>query len=284
MYHWAVKRSAIGAISTLVRDLVTPFRVLVAHRSTIEAFVRRDIRGRYVTSALGLSWALIQPLVLLLLYTFVFAHVLNVRFGAGGTTGSFALYLFCGMLPWLAFAEGLTRSASVIVEQTPLIKKVVFPSEILPAYVVISALVTELAGLLILLGAVGLYYHGLGWSVVLLPLVLVLQFLFTMGIGWVLASLNVFLRDIGQVLGMALTLWMFLTPIFYPAELMPKRYGWVLYLNPMYYVVQAYRDVILEGHSPVGSQFLVLGVFAAACFVLGHWFFRRSKHAFVDVL
>ncbi len=284
MYHRGVERSALGAMSTLVRDLITPFRVLVTHRSTIEAFVRRDIRGRYVTSALGLSWALIQPLVLLLLYTFVFAYVLKIRFGANGTTGSFALYLFCGMLPWLAFAEGITRSASVIIEQTPLIKKVVFPSEILPAYVVISALVTELAGLAILLGGVGLFYRGLGWSVILLPVLLALQFLFTMGVGWVLASLNVFLRDVGQVLGMALTLWMFLTPIFYPAQLMPARYVWVLYLNPMYYVVQAYRDVILEGRSPRGPQMLVLGAVATGCFVLGYWFFRRSKHAFVDVL
>ena len=284
MYHRGVKRSAMRATPALVRDLITPFRVLVTHRATIEAFVRRDIRGRYVTSALGLSWALIQPLVLLLLYTFVFAYVLKIRFGANGTTGSFALYLFCGMLPWLAFAEGITRAASVIVEQTPLIKKVVFPSEILPAYVVISALVTELAGLAILLGGVGLFHRGLSRSVTLLPVLLALQFLFTMGVGWVLASLNVFLRDVGQVLGMALTLWMFLTPIFYPAELLPTRYVWVLYLNPMYYVVQAYRDVILEGRLPLGPQMLVLGVVATGCFVLGYWFFCRSKHAFVDVL
>jgi homopolymeric O-antigen transport system permease protein len=284
MYHRGVERSGVRAISMLVGALITPFRVLVIHRPTIEAFVRRDIRGRYVTSVLGLSWALIQPLVLLLLYTFVFAYVLKVRFGANGTTGSFALYLFCGMLPWLAFAEGITRSASVIVEQAPLIKKVVFPSEILPAYVVVSALVMELAGLVILLAGVGLFYRGLGWSVALLPVLIALQFLFTLGVGWVLASLNVFLRDVGQVLGMALTLWMFLTPIFYPAELMPQRYVWILYVNPMYYVVQAYRDVILEGHSPQALRMLVLGAIAMVCFVLGYWFFRRSKHAFVDVL
>jgi lipopolysaccharide transport system permease protein len=246
--------------------------------------VRRDIRGRYVTSVMGLSWAIIQPLALLLLYTFVFAYVLKIRFGGNGTTGGFALYLFCGMLPWLAFAEGITRSASVIVEQAPLIKKVVFPSEILPAYVVISALLMELVGLAIMLVGVGLFSRGIGWSLLLLPLVMVLQFLFTMGVGWVLASLNVFLRDVGQVLGLAMTLWMFLTPIFYPAELMPARYAWVLALNPMYYVVQAYRDVILEGRFPLGPPLLVLAVVAVVSFVVGHWFFRRSKHAFVDVL
>src|SRR5262249_47562821 len=146
------------------------------------------------------------------------------------------------------------------------------------------ALVTEMAGLAVLLGAVGIFHGGLAWTVAGLPLLLGMQFLFTMGVGWVLASLNVFLRDVGHVLGMALTLWMFLTPIFYPAALMPRLYHWVLALNPMYYVVQAYRDLILEGRSPVGPRILTLGVVAIACFVLGYWFFQRSKHAFVDVL
>lgn len=284
MYHRGVERSAPAVLSTFVRALIIPFRVLATHHSTIEAFVRRDIRSRYVTSVLGLSWALIQPVALLLLYTFVFAYILKIRFGPNGTTGSFALYLFCGMLPWLAFAEGITRSASVIVEQAPLIKKVLFPSEILPVYVVVSALVMELVGLVILLAGVGLFHRGLGWRLILLPVVLAFQFLFTMGIGWVLASLNVFLRDVGQILGLCLTLWMFLTPIFYPAELMPARYGWILSLNPMYYVVQAYRDLILEQRVPLGPQILVLGASATLSFVLGYWFFRRSKHAFVDVL
>jgi len=272
------------AISSLEHLLLSPFRVLFAHRSTIEAFVRRDIRGRYVTSVMGFSWAIIQPVTLLLLYTFVFSYVLRIRLGGSGTTASFALYLFCGMLPWLAFAEGVTRSASVIVEQTPLIKKVVFPSEILPAYVVISGLVMECVGLGILLTAVGLFYRGLGWPVLLLPGIIVLQFLFTMGLAWLLASVNVFLRDVGQLLGLGMTLWMFLTPIFYPAEMIPGPFRWLLGLNPMYYVVQAYRDLVLEQRLPILMNVATLTAMAVLTFVLGYWFFRRSKHAFVDVL
>jgi lipopolysaccharide transport system permease protein len=268
----------------LTELLVSPFRMLVAHRTTIGAFVRRDIRGRYVTSVMGLSWAIIQPVALLLLYTFVFSTVLRIRFGETATTAGFAAYLFCGMLPWLAFAEGVTRSASVILEQAPLIKKVVFPSEILPAYVVVSALVMEFIGLAALLAGVGLVYGSLGWPLLLLPLVVVLQFLFTMGLGWLLASLNVFLRDVGQLLGLALTLWMFLTPIFYPAELMPARFRWLLDLNPMFYVVQAYRDLVLEQRLPILAHLAALAGMAVSAFVTGYWFFRRSKHAFVDVL
>jgi lipopolysaccharide transport system permease protein len=272
------------APSALGQLLVEPFRVLIVHRGTIEAFVRRDIQSRYVTSVMGASWALIQPLALLVLYTFVFSYVLRLRLGGSGTTGGFALYLFCGMLPWLAFADGVTRSASVILDQAHLIRKVVFPSEILPAYVVVSALVTELVGLAVLLAAVAVFAGGFGWSLAALPVVIVLQFLFTMGVAWLLASLNVFLRDIGQGLGLAMTLWMFLTPIFYPAEMVPAPFRWVLGLNPLHHVVQAYRDVVLEQRLPAPAHLGALALMALASYVLGYWVFRRSKHAFVDVL
>jgi lipopolysaccharide transport system permease protein len=233
---------------------------------------------------LGLSWAVIQPLALLVLYTFVFSYVLRLRLGGADSTATFALYLFCGMLPWLAFSEGLTRSATVILEQAHLIKKVVFPSEILPPYVVTSALVIELFGLAVLLVAVAVFYRGPSWSMLLLPPILLLQFLLTVGVGWLLASVNVFLRDVGQVLGLGLTLWLFVTPIFYPAELVPARFRWVLDLNPMYYLVQAYRDVLLEQRAPLLSHGIALAAMALAVFVVGHWFFRRSRPAFVDVL
>jgi lipopolysaccharide transport system permease protein len=269
---------------TLNGLLVEPFRVLLAHRRTIEAFVRRDIRSRYVTSVMGVSWAIIQPLALLMLYTFVFAYVLKIRLGGTPSTASFALYLFCGMLPWLAFAEGITRATSVILDQAHLIKKVVFPAEILPVYVVVSALVTEFVGLAVFLVAVGLLHQGLGWSLLGLPVVVGLQLLFTLGLAWLLAGLNVFLRDVGQVLGLALTLWLFLTPIFYPPELIPAGFRWLLALNPMYYVVEAYRAVVLEQRLPGPAHVAALAAMALVAFVGGHWFFARSKHAFVDVL
>jgi len=160
---------------------------------------------------------------------------------------------------------------------------VVFPSEILPVYTVVSALAMEGIGLGVLLLAVMLQ-RGLAWSLVLLPVVIGLQFLFTMGLAWLVASVNVFLRDVGQLLSLGLTLWMFLTPIFYPATMMPARFRWVAGLNPMYYVVEAYRDLVLEGRLPAPADVGVLAGMAGTTFVLGYWFFRRSKHAFVDVL
>jgi ABC-type polysaccharide/polyol phosphate export permease len=264
--------------------LLAPFRLLAAHRRTIYAFVRRDIHGRYVTSVLGLSWAVIQPLALLVLYTFVFSYILKIRFGEAASTSSFALYLFCGMLPWIAFSDGVMRSANVILEHAHLIKKVVFPSEILPAFTVLSALVMEAVGLFVLLAAVQVFYGGLGPTLFALPLVVALQVMLTMGFAWFLASLNVFLRDVGQVLGLVMTLWMFLTPIFYPPEAIPARVHWMLTLNPMYHVVDSYRSLILERRLPGVEQILILGGMALAAFLIGHWFFRRSRNAFVEVL
>ncbi len=199
-------------LETLGRALVSPFEVLIRQRGTIELFVRREIRGRYVNSVFGLSWAIVQPLLFLGLYTFVFAYVMRVRFPGDGAAANFPLYLLCGMLP---FSDGLSRASSVLTEQTPLIKKVLFPTEILPASAVISALVTEVVGLAVLLIAVVVFAEGLGWSLLALPVIMVLQFLFTMGLAWFLACAGVAFRDLRHLLGVALTLWMFLTPIVY---------------------------------------------------------------------
>jgi ABC-type polysaccharide/polyol phosphate export permease len=237
-----------------------------------------------VTSVLGLSWAVIHPLTLLLLYTFVFSYILRIRFGAAASTASFALYLFCGMLPWIAFSEGVTRSANVILEHAHLIKKVVFPSEILPAFTVLSALVMEALGLIVLLAAAQFFYDGLGLTLAVLPVIVVLQVMLTLGFAWFVASLNVFLRDVGQVLGLVMTLWMFLTPIFYPPDVIPARVQWMLTLNPMYHVIESYRALILERQLPAAEHVAILGSMALAAFLAGHWFFHRSKHAFVEVL
>jgi len=271
-------------VVALGRAVVSPFRALVRHREAIEIFVSRDIRGRYINSALGLWWAVIQPLALLILYTVVFSGIMKMRLSGSDSPGEFALYLFCGLLPWLAFADALTRSASVIVEQTPLIKKVVFPSEILPVHVVLSALVVEAVGLAVLLAGLILWGRPPGWSLLALPLVVVLQFLFTTGVAWLLATVAVFLRDARHFVGLGLTLWMFLTPIVYDVSLVPERFQWALTVNPIWYIVDAYRGAVLDDRLPSLAPLTVFAALAVLTFVSGHWAFCRSKHAFADRL
>jgi len=280
----AVAPRAGSRLAALGRAIVAPFQSLVVHRQAIHIFVARDIRARYVNSALGLWWAVIQPLALLALYTFVFSIVMRLRLGDRDGTGEFALYLFCGLLPWLAFADAMTRSASVIVDHTPLIKKVVFPTEILPVYVVLSALVVEAVGLGVLLLAVTALGNPPGLALAMLPVIVVLQLLFTAGLAWLLAAIAVFVRDVRQVVGLGLTLWMFLTPIVYPASLVPEQYRWVLAVNPMSFVVDAYRAAVLDNRLPPGAPMATFALFALAVFLTGHWAFSRSKRAFADLL
>jgi len=273
-----------SAVAVVPRVLLRPFRVLLARREAIHFFVARDIRARYVNSVLGVWWAVIQPLVLLTLYTFIFSRVMNARFGTAGGEGDYALYLFCGLLPWLAFSDGVTRSASVLLEQTPLIKKVVFPSEILPVHVVLSALVVEFIGLVVLIAGAVVLGRPPGWTLIALPVVVVLQFLFTAGVAWLLATFTVFVPDVRPAVNLGLTLWMFLTPIVYPATMVPEQFRWLLSLNPMSYVVEAYRAAVLDHRLPPFDQLAVFAVIAAVVFVSGHWVFNRSKQAFADFL
>jgi lipopolysaccharide transport system permease protein len=272
-----INRGIVGA-------LLSPFRTLVAHREAIEIFVRRDIQSRYINSILGLWWVVLQPLALLALYTFVFAYIMKSRLGAGGGAGEFALYLFCGLLPWLAFADALTRSASVIVEQTPLIRKVVFPSEILPVHAVLSALVVEAVGLAVLVAGLTVWGRPPGWALLVLPVVVLLQFLFTTGVAWLLATVAVFIRDTRHFVGLGLTLWMFLTPIVYDASFVPERFRWALTVNPIWHIVDAYRGAVLDARLPSLAPMSLLAGLSVLTFVVGHWAFCRSKHVFADVL
>jgi lipopolysaccharide transport system permease protein len=254
------------------------------HRVLIWNFVKRDLLARYKGSAVGLFWSVIHPLVMLGLYTFVFATVMKVRVGAGEGTDSFALYLFCGLLPWNAFAEGLGRSTGVILEHGNLIKRVIFPSEILPVYPVIAGIVNELIGFGILLCVLLVTGHPMRPVILILPAILLLQFALTTGLAWLIAGTTVFIRDLGQIVGVMLTLWLFLTPIFYPPAMVPQGMRVLLTLNPMYIVVEAYRSLILRGQVPAWWSLAVLALIALAVNWLGYRVFARMQPAFADVL
>lgn len=257
---------------------------LYRHRVLILNFVKRDLLARYKGSTMGLFWSVAHPLVMLALYTLVFSGILRVQVGPGEGTKIFALYLLCGMLPWNAFQEGLSRSSSVILDHANLIKRTVFPSEILPTYVVLSSVVNELIGLTILLGATLLTSHAWSAPMILLPVILLLQVGLTLGLAWIIAAINVFLRDIGQLLGVVLTLWLFLTPIFYPPSVIPKSLAWMLLINPMGWVVEAYRSVILRGTLPAAWQVAALALCSTVAFGVGYRLFRRMQPAFADVV
>ena len=250
----------------------------------MEIFVRRDFLGRYRGSLLGILWPLINPIGHLLLYTFVFSIILKVRFNDDASTSSFALYLMAGLLPWSALAEAVSRSTTCILEVPNLVKKVVFPLEILPVVPVVSSVMTASISISLLVVLSALRAGGIHWTVVFLPVILCVQGLLMGGLCWLLAALGVYIRDMKHMISLALSVWMYTTPIVYPAKAIPAHLSFLLWLNPMAGLVTDYRRLIIEGAPP---DWLRLSMYAAVTVVLwfaGNYFFMKTKRSFADVM
>jgi homopolymeric O-antigen transport system permease protein len=245
------------------------------------SLVRREFKTRYGLTALGPSWAIVHPLMFLLLYTLVFPVIMRVRFRPDMSAFDSALYLVCGLLPYLAMVESMHRACTSLTENRSLLEKVVFPAEVLPAVPVVTSAVTEIIGLVLIAALAG--FRGLSAWIVFLPLLVILRILFTLGLAWFVSVLNVFLRDLGQVLGLILTAWMFLTPIFYPLDLIPESLTWLLRFNFLYQLVSAYRAVVMAGRSPA-NELPYLFVWTGIVLALGLWFFQRTLGRAKDFL
>lgn len=259
-----------------------PMEMHVRHRLfLLKELVKRDFQGRYAGSLLGFVWSFIQPLWMLFLFTFVFSTVMKIS-PTGVHTGSFALFLFSGLLPWMALNEGAVRASTAITDNSGLVKKLRFPAETLVLAVVLAALLHEAIAAAIFLGV--LAYLGelsLG-GLPLLLLAVPLQLALTLGLGLILATLHVFFRDTAQVLGMALTGWFYLTPIVYPSTLVPARFQAWIGLNPLTVLVNLYRQALLGGEPVVVPGTGVLAVVAFMLLSVGLLLFGRLKAAFVD--
>jgi ABC-type polysaccharide/polyol phosphate export permease len=255
---------------------------LMLRRHLVWNFVVRDLKGRYVGSLMGFFWSIVHPLVLLVSYTFVFSVIFQVKL-PDPLPQNFPLFLFCGILPWLFFQDTLQRSCTSVVDNANLLRKTVFPSEILPVVLVLSNLVTHLIGFGILVIALFLF-TGLKATTLLVPVYLILLSILTVGLGWLVAALQVFLRDVAQVVSVMLVLWFWFTPIFYSVDSVPEPYGPLIRLNPLTYVVEGYRDILLLGRLPDWRSVLILAMFSLVAFVVGGLVFRNTKREFIDVL
>lgn len=276
------RRAARRLAQLLGRSFWYPLRTLARHRALIVSMVRRDLQGRYRGSMAGAWWTLVQPMLLMGAYYFVFGVVLKV--GGEGGSGAFVFYFLCGTLPWLAFSEAVGRSPNVVIENSNFVKRVIFPLEILPVNLTLLGLATEGFALLIFLTALVSLGPGLGWSALYLPLVLTPQVLLTFGLCWFLAALGVFLRDVGQLMPLLLTIWFFATPIVYYAAALPQGWLWLFQLNPMYIIVTAYRDIFLENRAPAAAPLATLWAVSVAMFWFGHSWFYKAKKSFADLI
>jgi lipopolysaccharide transport system permease protein len=259
-------------------------RNLVERRGLIFQLVRRDFEQRFVGSAAGWVWGLINPLVQLLSWSFVFGVCLQMEPPPGGATQSYSLYLFAGMLPWLLFQETVVRSSNSLIEHSNLITKTIFPAEIAPISVFLSSLINHAMALVLAIAVVAVMENHISPMLLLLPVYTALLGLFAVGLGWIAASLQVYLRDTVQLVAVALTFWLWLTPLFITEDLVPDNLRFLIEGNPLTYIVRGYRQTLLSYQAPALGDLAIVGACSAATFILGGLFFRHMKRGFADVL
>jgi lipopolysaccharide transport system permease protein len=250
------------------------------YRELLYFLVWRDLKVRYKQTAIGVSWTVLQPLIGMVIFTVIFGYL--ARIPSDGIP--YPIFAFCGLLPWTYFATSLNRCMVSVVADAQLVSKVFFPRLILPLSGTMSGLVDFLISLCLFFGLMNWYGFAVTWRVVVLPGFLLLALLTALGIGLWFAALNVRYRDIGYVVPFLTQIWMFASPIIYPASMIPEKYRWLYSLNPMTGVIEAFRWTLLGKAHPdflmiAVSAIVVLGVFAG-----GLVFFRRMERTFADVI
>lgn len=255
------------------------------HRQLIAQMVKRGVLGRYRGSFFGLLWSFATPIMMLAVYTFVFSVVFQARWGAvAGSRVDFALVLFAGLIVFNLFAECISAAPTLILSNANYVKKIVFPLEILPWVTLGSALFHAGISLVVLLVALLLTGSSLTVSALLLPLIIAPLLLMIVGLCWLLASFGVFVRDVGQIVGMILTVLMFLSPIFFPVSALPEGVRSWLVLNPLAFVIEQARDVLIWGRYPNWSGLVIYSICALIFAWVGFFWFQKTRKGFADVI
>lgn len=267
----------------IITKTIRPLVLAIQHKSLLRGFVGREVRGRFAGNMAGMAWALINPLATLLVYMFVFSIVLRISVTAEETgTDSFFIYFVTGFVPWLIFADSLSRATGSLLDNASLITKVIFPVELIPITSVISGVMVNGLGMIVLLvylpfqGFLSFYW----WALVL---VLPLQFFFTLGVGMFFSAACVFIRDIREMIGLLIMIWFFSTPIIYPLSMVPESIQSVIRFNPMCVFVSLYRDILILNTLDLKLLFSA-ALFTSAVYIAGSLFFARVKPGFGDVL
>lgn len=268
----------------MIRRFFSFLANLHKNRYMIWSLAARELKQQYTGSFLGLIWAVIHPLVMVMLYYFVFSFVFGPKVKASYGTDSFALWLLCGLVPWSYINGTVGRASSAVVANKALVSKTQFPSEVFPVVIILANVVAHIVGLVMILVTVFLTGGGIKPHILLVPVYFFLMSVIILGMGWIFSSLNVFVRDVGQMVTILMSLLYFLTPIFWPPAIIPEEYRGFLELNPFYHVVEGYRSCIISGELPDPMSIAYLAAFAAFVFVTGGLLFKRLKPAFADVL
>ncbi|MBF0200707.1 MAG: ABC transporter permease [Desulfamplus sp.] len=266
-----------------LKVIFEPFFLIFSRFQLLREFVLRDIKGRFAGSFAGLLWTVLNPLATIVAYFFVFSLVMRISVTVEETgTDRFVIFFLCGFFPWVMFAESLNKSVGSLIAQSSLITKVLFPVELIPLSTLISAFITNAMGFGLFLIYIALdgYLH-ISWLWV--PVLLLIEMLFALGLCLFLSAICVFIRDTAELLSVVTMLWFFATPIIYPFSMVPESMKFFFKMNPVALMVENFRDVLLL-HTPDPWMISITMVVAMMSFACGSWFFSRSKVAFGDVL
>lgn len=264
---------------------VAMLKTIIRNRHLLWELSKRDFIGRYKGSVLGVAWSLFNPLLMLVIYTFVFSVAFKAKWGTGDDGKiNFAIVLFSGMIVHSFFAECLNRAPGLIVGHPNYVKKVVFPLELLPWMTLLTATFHLLISFGVLLLFCLMANVTIHVGTLLVPIILVPLILMMLGVSWIFASLGVYLRDLSQVIGMFTTVALFLSPVFYPVEILPHEYRILLSWNPITLPILQIRELMLWGNPPKWSSWAISLGIGAALFQIGYWWFQKSRRGFADVL
>lgn len=255
-----------------------------SQRNLIRQLVGREVKGRYAGSSIGIYWSVINPLIMLAVYTYVFSVILKVRLGDEPGITNFALYLFCGFLAWNGFQEIVQRSTTVIVDNVLLIKNLSFPSKALLVSIGINSIINEMIGIGILVIAVKIMLGFFPKYIFFLIPLLFLELFFGLGLGFIFSTFYVFFRDTAQFVGVFMLIWMFGTPLFYPEGMIPPGFKFLIDINPMAYLVRMFREICLKNMFPPLNDFIIFCVISIAVFIIGYYIYTKRFYQFIDQL
>lgn len=251
---------------------------LLRYREMFFGLVGREVRARYKGSALGFLWSLLNPLMMMGVYSLIFAVYMRINIP------HYAVFLFCGLLPWTWFATTVHNATAAIVANSNLIKKVYFPLEILPLVNVTTNLVNFVFSLPVLFLFVVVSHVPLTLNILLLPVLMVLQFLLSLGVALILCTLNAFFRDVEQLLGPVMLAWFYLTPVVYDANAIPEKFKFLFYVNPMAPLIESYQAVLYHGRPPEPLHLAFSAGTGLLLFLVGYVVFYRHKFTFAEVV
>ncbi len=259
-------------------DLKKLMEDLYKYRELLVTNIKKEIRGKYKGAWLGFVWSFLNPLFMLLVYSFVFPYILKVQ------VENYTMFMMIALIPWNFFTTVTQMGAGSIVANGNILKKVYFPREIIPLSVVTSGLVNFLISVVIMFVFIIFSGLGIGWTIILFPLIVIIQYALLVGISFILSACTVYIRDLEHFVGIILLMMFYVTPIVYNPEMLPAKFGWVLKINPMAGIIEAYRDILYYKRIPDFSNLTIIAVISVIMVLVGLAIFRKLQRNFAEEL